>query len=256
MKKFVIFSYPRTGSTFLVKNLNNFEDVVCQSEIFHKNFNSFSRAFLDKKVIMKFLNSPFKRIIFNKEKVLKKLFRMKNRDFHSFLEKVYQEKFNAVGFKIFPGQHDEAFKYLLGETSIRKVILERRNRLRSYVSKQISIKTGRWDQYKGNDSKLVQIEINIEDFLLYKQKIDAYLLETEQALKLSNQKYLKLTFEEITSGFPLKKISRFLDIGNVDSVPEVNQKRQNPFPLSEMILNYEELSNYFENTEFEKYLIE
>ncbi|WP_234571725.1 hypothetical protein [Rhodohalobacter sp. 614A] len=255
MKKFVVFSYPRTGSTLLVKTLNNLKGVVCQSEIFHQDFNSFKRAFIDREFISNNMKLPLKGFFLNEEKVFKKLFRLKNHDFHSFLKEIYQETTLAMGFKIFPGQHDEAFNYLLGEESVYKVILERENRLRSYVSEQISFKTGKWDRYTGEEPNLVQIDIDVNDFLLYKERIDGYLIETEKALEMSGQKYLKLTYEKIFQDVPYKIILDFLDILEIIQFENsINQERQNPFSLEDMILNYRQVKEALTIQELQHYL--
>ncbi len=255
--KFSILSYPRTGSTLLVKSLNSLSSVICQSEIFHKDFNTFKRAFIDKSIIQNRLKSRFGQLFLNEDKVYKKLFQQKEKNYKSFLDSVAIGDQQYFGFKIFPGQNDLALDHFLNDSSIKKIILERRNRLRSYVSQCISIETGKWDRYKWEKPSLVQVEINIHSFLQYKKKIDDNITNVELTLDSTNQAYLKLSYEEIAHEFPFSIIGSFLgvEIGeNGRGLKEINQEKQNPFSLKEMIANYEEVQEELIKMNLQDYL--
>lgn len=255
MEKFIVLSYPRTGSTFLVKKINTIEDIVCHSEIFHNHFDAFSRAFLDRQIINRHLNKPVFGFLLNEKRVLKKLFKLKNSQPQRFLEEIYQCKATAIGFKLFPGQNDVQFSKLLDKKDVHKIVLERKNRLRSYISEQISIKTNKWDLYHGEKPVKVQVTVDPNDFFRYKKKIDEYVGRIENHLKLTNQCYLKLTYDQILDSFPNDKLFELLAIPDKPvQTNDVNQKKQNPYSLNELIKNYDGVKVELQKKGFEHFL--
>jgi len=250
--KFVVISYQRTGSTFLVLTLNELDGVICHSELFNPGKDAFTNSIFDKNIYQD-LNLFDK--LFNKKKE-DKLFILKNRNPEKFLRRIYNQNAQAVGFKIFPGQNDLILDTLIFDRSVKKILLERKNLLRSYVSKKIAENTGLWSQSKDKEVILKKTEVDIDRFFAYSNMIDEGMNSIREKLTGTKQQVLELTYEEITTTFPLKKLTQFLEIENAKHIPEVNQKKQNPFPLSEMILNYDELSEHLNNTEYEKYLFD
>jgi len=68
------------------------------------------------------------------------------------------------------------------------------------------------------------------------------LLNTwENRLKNTGQEHLRLSYEELTDQFPTQKIGEYIGakINRLDV--EVDQKKQNPFLLRDIVINYEEL---------------
>jgi len=255
MKKFVVLSYPRTGSTLLVKSLNNIVDIVCHSEIFHNNFDAFSRAFLDRQIINRRLSKPGLSFLLNEKRVLTKLFKLKNNQPQQFLDEIYRCKAIATGFKLFPGQKDEQLSKLLDSKDVHKIVLERTNRLRSYISEQISLKTNKWDLYRGEKPVRVQVTVDLYDFFRYKKKIDEYIGKTEDQLRITNQRYLKLTYDKILDSFPYEEIFELLAIPDKPvKTYDVNQKKQNPYSLKELIKNYDEVETELHKNGLEHFL--
>lgn len=250
--KFVIISYQRTDSTFFAMTLNKMEGVVCHSELFNSDKQAFKNSIFDPGIL------PSENFL---DKVMgitreDKLFKLKNKNPEKFLQRIFNQHADTIGFKIFPGQNDSILDLIISDKDVKKILLGRKNLLRCYVSKQIAVKTGIWSRYKGEKSAMEKIDVNINSFITYSKRINETMNSIKNRLIESDQNYQELTFEEITSGFPLKKISRFLNIEKINGVPKVNQKRHNPFPLSDMILNYGELTSYFANIVYEKFLTE
>jgi|SRR5690625_1447612 len=236
-KEFVIISYHRTGSTFLALKLNSFENVVCHSEIFNRGLKSFVNSIFDDGILpQKSLADRLLRI-----SPEEKLFKLKNRDPEKFLQLVFSQKADAIGFKIFQNQDDSILNRLIFDRGISKIILIRKNMLRSYVSYCIARETGVWSKHKGATVKLARVDINFEEFLEFFNKNNQFIRNVEKKLTDSDQHYLNLSFEEITTAFPLDKIESFLGIQAVLGDAEVEQVRQNPFSLKEIIINYDEI---------------
>jgi len=251
MIRYVIISYPRTGSTYLVKVLNSCSNIICHSEIFHTDYKSFSRSFLDNSVLPKL--DLFDKI--KKLDVIEKLFKLRNTKPLKFLDHIFSTNADAVGFKIFPGQNDRILEYLIRDTSVRKIILNRKNLVRSYVSEQLAMESGRWDRYKNEQISLpTKVNISIDEFERYVNSIKGNISKIENQLSYGSQPFLKISYEDIFTQFPARKISDFLGVDFVNMSFDVDQEKQNPFPLNEMIENYEEFESALQETNWRQFL--
>lgn len=243
---FVIISYPRTGSTYLVKVLNTAKNLSCYSELFHSDFSAFSRSFLDEESI------PFINTLFGKTNDLYRLYKFRNRNPLKFLNKIFRKGNN--GFKIFTNQNEAVLIELLNDKNVKKIFLNRENVLRNYVSHRLAKTTGKWDRLNNEKPKLNTIIVDIEDFLDFESNNLNIFNTYKEILKKENQNWLDLTYEEITKSFPVKKIETFLGIDLSDITLEVNQKKQNPFSLKKLIENYIELKKALEDNKINHYL--
>lgn len=235
--KFVIISYQRTGSTYLVSILNQLEGVVCHSELYNRSLDAFKFSIFDSQILPS--QNWFDKLL--RISPEEKLYKLKNQNPEEFLQRIFNQNSNAIGFKIFPGQDDSIMNLLISDPEIKKILLIRKNLLRCYVSQQIALKTQKWSRHKGEDIVLERIAIDVNSFNAYMNKIKKRMAAIREALISNDQNYLEITFEDITSNFPIKKISQFLELGDVQEVPDVNLERQNPFPLEKIILNYGEV---------------
>ena len=162
---------------------------------------------------------------------------------------------DAVGFKIFDNQNMSAFNYLLNNKSIKKVLLVRENLIRCYVSEQLALQTGKWDRLSSSDiPSLNRMYFKITDFEKFVERIENYVHKVECSLISNNQEFIKLTYEEIVKEFPTERVSDFLSIPLKSISFEVNQKKQNPFPLSAIIENYHEIYKEFQGSRWESLL--
>lgn len=233
MVDFVIISYPRTGSTYFVKILNNCQNITCHSEIFHKKFEPFTRSFLDIK------NIP---TLFGKEPtspslllyIIRELFPFK------FLDLVKNKALDKLGFKIFPSQKDRILKYLVKDKKIKKIFLTRENLFKSYISFKLAIATGQWDYSPINKTKI--IKVNYADFQKYYQKHISIFKSFQHYLNNDKQSFLELSYEQITKQFPILELEDFLGLTLENISLNTNQKKQNTYPLERRISNYEEIA--------------
>lgn len=249
-RNFVVISYQRTGSTFFVSTLNKIDGIVCHSELFNNGLESFRNSVFDDTILPE-LNFINKMLGVNR---VEKLFKYKKKYPGRFLKHIYNYRDGCTGFKLFPNQNDLILQRILKDHSVKKMILIRENLIRSFVSKNIALKTGKWGKYKGEDVSLEKISLDTDRFLKYAQSIQKRFKNIESTLRDSNQPYLKFTYEQISNRFPIEQICTFLQVSEPDVVPEINQVRQNPFSLSEMVENYEEVVRKLENTDYKKYL--
>lgn len=248
--KFVVISYQRTGSTFFVSTLNKIDGVVCHSELFNNGFDSFVNSVFDDALLPE-LNMFDKLLGVSR---FEKLFRYKKVNPVRFLDNIFRYRNGTTGFKLFPGQNEIILNKILKDRSVKKIILVRKNVIRSFVSREVALKTGKWGRYKNEDLSLVKITMDTDRFMDYERNIKDRFSKIESVLNDSAQNYLKLTYEQISSSYPLNQVCAFLEIPKPDALPDINQVKQNPFPLSEMIENYNEVRQFFNNTDYIKFL--
>jgi LPS sulfotransferase NodH len=170
----------------------------------------------------------------------------------------YPSPIKAVGFKIFY-QHPvwdpsgNVWQYLREMEDLRVIHLRRRNLLKSFVSWKIAQKTDVWKQ-ANNASLELDKRVAISP-----QECVAFFEQTLQQEKIADERFsgkplLQTTYESLTSQFSeqMELIQEFLDI---DPRPiAMKTAKQNPESLSELIINYDELSHAFSGTRWEAYL--
>jgi LPS sulfotransferase NodH len=163
-----------------------------------------------------------------------------------------------VGFKIFY-QHPvwdpsgKVWQHLSEMEDLRVVHLRRRNLLKAYVSWKIAQKTDVWKQ--ANDSS-VELDKRVT---ISPEECVTFFEQTLQQEKIADERFsgkpvLQTTYESLTDQFgeQMDLIQKFL---NVDPLPiSMKTAKQNPESLSELVVNYDELSHAFSGTRWGEYL--
>lgn len=221
-KKFVVISDSRTGSTLLMHFLNSHPEIICLGEEF------------------KYLKESSCREIWN-------------RIFHKRPKSV-----NWVGFKLFyfhpsSGNDNEVWDFIEKDKEIVIIHLTRINILRSYVSKQVGLKTRMWTENikKPNnitkDDKLIRLDFDgcKENF----ESVANYRDQTEQRFK--THKVIAMIYEDLAQSKQKTMDKVFQELGVADFKVSTNMKKQNPESLKELVVNYSEIKDRFKNTEWE-----
>jgi LPS sulfotransferase NodH len=141
---------------------------------------------------------------------------------------------------------------------IKFISLERNNYLKRAVSAEIARSKKQWHVKKGDSNSQKKVHINVENFQTghtYQSLIELFDSMTESYQTLCNElpkgSTLYLTYEEDILENPLKayyKVCQFLKLP--EQKVRVNLKKTNPFPLSELIINYDEVYQYLEPTKY------
>ncbi|MFD0977951.1 sulfotransferase domain-containing protein [Salinimicrobium gaetbulicola] len=222
-KKFIIISDSRTGST-LVNNMLNFHPkIIAKGEVFRE------------------LNSK------SSGQVWKELFSN------------YPKRIKYVGIKLFyhhPLKGDKGVWDLVErDRSIVIIHLVRKNILRSLVSKKIGLKTKQWTENVNStetiDAENKKIELSPEECESYFEEIKAYQEKTDSMF--SKHKLIPLTYEDLAKDRRkvINGLYRALGLDRFERDSEL--KKQNPEPLEDLILNYQELKNHFYGSKWEIY---
>lgn len=244
--KFIILSDYRTGSNFLMNLLKS-----------HKNAHCYSELFFSKKIF-------WASAVYGHSETNKKALNHRYKNPYSFLDKycyrIYSKQLKAIGFKLM--YHDIyknkniSFEKLLNYYPDLKIVhLKRKNLLERFVSQQYVAKTGEavaidkkeWESKSKNISKFyLDSDVLKKDFI-YRTSI---IKELDNIILNKGHKYIEIFYEDLQIN-PKEIADSVLDFLEIDKIElRTKQIKQSKGHLSENIENYEELKNYFEETEW------
>jgi LPS sulfotransferase NodH len=225
-RKFVIISDSRTGSTLLMQLLNSHPEILCFGEEF-KNLK-----------------------IFSCRQIWNKIYRKR------------PKSVNWVGFKLFyfhPWQSNDhqVWDFLEADKNVLIVHLTRRNILRSYVSKQIGLKTRKWTENINRPHEISEEEKKVkldpeacrENF----ESISGYIEQTEKRFK--DHKIIPVVYEDLDKDKQTIMDRIYKNLGVANFKVATYMKKQNPEKLEDLIVNYSDLKREFSGTKWE-YLFE
>ena len=131
----------------------------------------------------------------------------------------------------------------------RFIILERKNHLRKIVSSVIAKETGSYHKVVSAESKLTSVRLDVERIVIDRtakpliEFLRDYAARFEQLRTLLKRRdVLSLTYEDDIMDDPRRAYERvcaFLNVPPVD--PEPRYGRSNPYKLSELIINFDEV---------------
>jgi LPS sulfotransferase NodH len=145
---------------------------------------------------------------------------------------------------------------VLEDASVRKIVLKRRNRVKSFVSLELARHTGEWVLYHesprpGPRPRIAINPTSLLEMVLYNE---AYYNEIESALTATGQEGLELYYERLCSeqASTLGAILAFLALsgGSVAGMRGQSWKLT-PLSLSETIANFEEVGAALKGTPLE-----
>jgi hypothetical protein len=245
-QKFVIFSNYRCGSNYLMNLLKSHMNVVCFSEVFYLD-----RIYWASKIYGGKENDN--RLIIERDK-----------DERSFLEnhiyRSYSKTIKAVGFKLhYKDMHRHEMRilndYLAANPETKIIHLKRNNHLDRYISTIITNKTSTavMVDESGYKKKIEEMglltldpEICDKEFKWREGEHNTF----EQLLTSLNANVLKITYTELTkeNKKTMGRVVKFLDLKPIELVTQ--QKKQNKKQKKDLIANYTELKNHFQDSEW------
>ncbi|MGE5248934.1 MAG: Stf0 family sulfotransferase [Bacteroidota bacterium] len=225
-ERFAIVGNARTGSNYLLDGLKSSKSVKMYHEIFADHNREIGKDF---------------------DRVLSTLFQRESRGTR------------LVGFKLFYNHlTDDEWDRFLAHREFKLIHLTRQNRLRTIVSLEIAFKTGRWTSSRQPDHNQVQDRT----ILIEPAKLLARIEQLRQAERLARQRFsdrpvIEIVYEEMVRE-PLQTfehVGDYLGIQDIDPT-QIRIRRQNPEPLSQLLLNYAEMRQVLKDTEYAHYLDE
>jgi len=232
--RFAIIAAPRTGSNMLCTMLNAHPEILCHHEIFNPGGILYALDHRDGRYDP---GSPDDR----------------DRDPIGFLHRVFSHRCgrNAVGFKINRGQNEAAFHEILIDRDIRKIILRRRNRVKSFVSETIAERTGQWESYEFSDFSRPSpaVEIDVNRLCGYLAATDAYYAAIDKQLQATGQEALQVAYEDLGSEIEQRRMLSYLDVSaSVPALIPATRKR-NRTELRSLVSNFDGLRAALSNAE-------
>ncbi|MDP3989567.1 MAG: Stf0 family sulfotransferase [bacterium] len=240
VKKFVIISTSRSGSTLLATLLNSHPRILCHRELFHKSKVATVLGIKD-----------------NSEQRLEE----RDRNPCLFLRGIFDQTFGyeIIGFKIHLNQNTEVLDYLNKTKDITKIILKRRNLIKQEISRQMAYSTGLWKTTIQRDSqpKIILDLDYAKDRIKENQRRYAELLNR---LNKNKQKYRVLFYEDLIEKDIREKTLRgflpFLGAHGDEIILKTPLKKQNADRVEDLVKNLDDLKNAFRGTEIERMIEE
>lgn len=240
-RRFVILGIGRTGSGFLCRMLDRQNDIVCASEL----FNHLEPFFLNTR-IQKF-------VAMSKEE--------RDNDPREFIRRFwsFETAGACLGFKMFFNHDAQILDDLVSDPSVKKIVLDRRNKVKRFVSWSVARETRRWTKLDSTPIQQARVKIAPEILLKNVRKYDRIYEDVRLRLATSNQKYLEIYYEDLVGDEKidcLTDAAEYLGCRNIDKSlwrTDVIFK-QNSDNLAEIIENYEELKLGLSGTELEQFL--
>ena len=232
--KFVVLSAPRSATTSLVGLLNSHPSVVCHKEAFHpaKPYTHFAA-----------------------DEVWTSEMRDVNRS--KFFERLWTNdaKEEAVGFKAFPGHLTRSDFHVLLSPHVRKIVVERRDKLASYVSNLKGKKEKCFT--RGCATPSTSVEVDFDDFRAFIAERDAWFrflheladkfdpgswlfVDTEDLLLRNNSTTINLVYDHLNIPVPDKTT---LETSDIKYQPYSSNGKDTLTYLQNFVSNFEQIQN-------------
>ena len=232
--RFVVFAAPRTGSNWLCSLLDSHPEVLCHPEIFNPERIIYSvslrRGELDLGTV-----------------------EQRDRRPRAVIERVWQETLGRrwVGFKLNRGQSRPAFDAMLGEPAVRKILIRRRNRIKTFASEKLALETGLWESYPWSkaNSKMPRIRVSVEELRAHIAVNDRYYRWLETAIEESGGPCLEVTYEELATASERARLLAFLTLSEPSEGLSGMTTKQGSKDLRRLIANFDELAAELAGTE-------
>ena len=175
-----------------------------------------------------------------------------------FLELVWRSGDASVGFKWTRGQNEQVLTTVLNDTAVSKIILRRRNRVKTFVSERIAQLTNQWEVYSKDDLIMPrpQITVDPQDLLQHIALNEQFYEELMEPLARPGQSYLELEYESLFDRSVQDRTFEFLGVDRPNNGPTADSVKQNPNDLRESIVNFAELSEQLASAELTRELHE
>ncbi len=140
----------------------------------------------------------------------------------------------------------------------RFIVLRRNNYLRKVVSSLVAKETGVWHIRDNSNPRPAAVRVDVDDLRLDRQNgpLLTHLEKFDEDFRrldtlLAGLPALKISYEEDVERDPLvayRKIADFCGLATIN--PEVRLRKTNPYPLRDLITNYEEVRVYLAESDF------
>lgn len=234
MQKFVVLAAPRTGSNLLCTLLNSHPEILCHHEIF--NPQGVFLALSHRNCGLQFPSVEERDV-----------------DPLAFLNRIWEipGDHRCAGFKWTRGQSDSVLQYVCRQTSIKKIILSRRGRIKTFVSECIAQATQQWEVYQRQElvSPRPKIAIRRDELLQHIAHNDQFYRSLCGLLEESSQDYHSVMYEDLLCRQQQACILSFLGAFDTSCQLQAASVKQNSTCLKDTIANFQELESNLQGSE-------
>jgi len=237
LTRFVILATPRCGSNWLCSLLDSHPEILCHHELFNPDGIHLSRSLR---------NNP------------DAIIPLQNKAPLELLTQAWKQShgYNAVGFKLNLGQSAAVFDHVLNDRDIRKIMISRRNRIRSYVSETNAEKTGIWESFPESTPmpNPGPLHVNVNDLFRMVQRNEDYYRVLREHLNRTGQSVLELEYEMLDKEEQHRRILSYLAVNPGQELVAATS-RMNRGSLSSLINNFEQLEQELAGTDLQQDLL-
>jgi LPS sulfotransferase NodH len=243
MKKFIILTTQRTGSTLLWQFLNLHPQIDGHGEVFLKmmkredSFNAYINGLR---------LGGVKKVFFYKELI---------DEFFIHLENHAPPETRAIGFKLMYNQLNPKLKSYLIKNDFGILHLIRKNYLKIIISRESAQKRSFYHAKKDNEIEKIKVDLNTNLLL---QALDQISAEVDKCKnEFSSCNYQEVFYEDFVSDRKSEslKILQFLNLPDLDlGNQEFPLMKINSDKLPEIIENYSNVESLIRNSKYSEFL--
>jgi hypothetical protein len=158
-----------------------------------------------------------------------------------------------MGFKMTRGQDERVLEAMLDDHAVRKIVLRRRNVLRTYVSEMIANQTGLWEVYDRFALRTIppRVRVDVGELRNHLRVNAVFYDRLEQTLRFSRQSFLEAWYEQLFEPDAHTRLLHFLDVSPGMWSLSSKSVKQNSGDLRRLISNYAELESALAGSELE-----
>jgi len=233
--RFIILAAPRTGSNLLCTLLNSHPEVLCHHELFNPEGIFYA---LDCRAGSLRLGSMAER----------------DREPFAFLQRVWETTKGAssVGFKMTRGQNETVMQSLIEDPGILKIILYRKNRLKTFVSELVARQLNQWEVYAEDElaTDTPKLHVDVESLKAHCDLNEGFYAGIQQLLQTKQQPFIEMVYENIFTRSEHIRLLEFLGVAATQVRLAHSSIKQNDSDLHSLIENYQELELALEGSEY------
>jgi LPS sulfotransferase NodH len=226
MTRFVILAVPRTGSNLLCTLLNSHPRILCHHEVFNPQGIFTARDLPDCQLREASLSQ-------------------RDADPLGFLDRVWKTGSDvaAIGFKWTRDQDETVLRQVVADRHVRKIVLRRRNRIKTFVSESVARQTQQWEVYSRRELVLPRPRIHVEprELLEHIAVNQRFYDRLQEELEGGGQPHLQVEYESLFADRVQQQLLDFLGVSAAGSLVPASVK-QNPTCLRDMVVNFDELT--------------
>ena len=235
LTRFVIVATPRSGSNWLCTLLDSHPDILCHHELFNPDGIRVSQTY-------------------HRQGRTVGTLELREKSPVEFLQLAWKEAegYRAAGFKINIDQPEAVFDAVLSDPAVRKIIIRRRNRIRTFMSERVAELTGGWESYEYSKQTVSPLPLPVEpgELKTHVERNATFYRGICQRLSDSGQTWLEAEYERLATPEQRRELLDFLGVDAGQTLQTATRKI-NRGSLQTMVSNFAELEQSLLGTELE-----